>query len=263
MNNNKKKLFWVIGIIAAFLGIAIFTGITRESGALPWNTNNGGTLLLPLVFLSAAVDSINPCAFSVLLLTIAFLFSLGKARPGILRLGSVYIFGVFVAYLLIGLGILQALSFFGVPRFMSKLAASLLILLGGIELLNEFIPSFPIKLRIPSGSHAMMARLMEKASTPTAFLLGAFVGLCEFPCTGGPYLVILGLLHDQATFFSGFGYLLLYNLIFILPLALILLAASNESVLQKVQEWRKNSIKKFRIWGGIAVVILGILIFVL
>ncbi len=263
MNNKKKKLLWTLGLIGVFAAVVLFTGIARESGALPWNAANGRALLFPLVLLSAAVDSINPCAFSVLLLTIAFLFSLGKTRSGVLRLGSVYILGVFLAYLLIGLGILRALSFFGIPRFVSKFGASLLILLGGIGLLNEFVPSFPIKLRIPSGSHATMARLMEKASLPTAFLLGAFVGLCEFPCTGGPYLMILGLLHDKATYLSGAGYLFLYNFVFILPLALILLAASNEALLEKVQEWRKNNIKKFHVWGGIAVMILGILIFIL
>lgn len=260
---KNKKFVWILGLVILFGAAVLFLKTSAGSTSFVWNISNEGKFLAPLVLIAAVIDSINPCAFSVLLLTIAFLFSLGKARSGVLRIGSVYVLGVFLAYLLIGFGILQALSFFGVPHFMAKLGASLLILLGGIGLLNEFVPSFPIKLRIPSGSHATMARLMEKASLPTAFLLGAFVGLCEFPCTGGPYLMILGLLHDKATYFSGVGYLFLYNLIFVLPLALILLAASNEAVLEKIQGWRKNNIKRFHIWGGIAVVVLGILMFLL
>ena len=134
------------------------------------------------------MDSINPCAFSVLLLTIAFLFSLGKMRSSILKIGGVYIFGIFLAYLLIGLGILQALHVFSVPHFMAKVGATLLILLGFIGIINEFFPSFPIRLAIPTLSHRTIAGLMEKASVPTAFILGALVGICEFPLHRRPLI---------------------------------------------------------------------------
>jgi cytochrome c-type biogenesis protein len=113
-------------------------------------------------------------------------------------------------------------------------------------------------LKIPTASHATMAKLMERASLPTAFVLGALVGLCEFPCTGGPYLLILGLLHDSSSYWSGLGYLFVYNLVFIIPLALLLLLASDRLLLDKVQNWRKNNVRKFHLWGGLAVIILGV-----
>jgi len=216
---------------------------------------------LPLIVISALVDSINPCAISVMLLTIAFLFSLGKLRSGVIKAGAAYILGVFLIYLLIGLGILQALHIFGVPHFMAKVGAGLLILLGVVNLIPEFFPSFPIRLGIPQSAHKKMGELMEKGSILTAFVLGAFVGLCEFPCTGGPYLVALGLLHDAQTYWFGLGYLILYNLIFVLPLIVLLLIASDKAVLGKVQEWRKTNIRGMRLWGGIAVIVLGLLIF--
>lgn len=259
---NKKFLAIIAAILVFGALVAVFKFSSGGTSFL-WQWSNGGKLLMPLVLVSAAIDSINPCAFSVLLLTIAFLFSLGKMRSGILKIGGIYILGIFVAYLLIGLGILQALHVFGVPHFMSKIGALLLIVLGLIGIIDEFFPSFPIKLKIPTASHAAMARLMEKASMWTAFLLGALVGLCEFPCTGGPYIMILGLLHDHSTYWSGFGYLVFYNLIFILPLVLILLAASDRAVLDKVQDWRKNNVRKFHLWGGVVVIFLGLLIFLL
>jgi cytochrome c biogenesis protein CcdA len=89
------------------------------------------------------------------------------------------------------------------------------------------------------------------------------VGLCEFPYTGGPYLMILGLLHDSATYISGFGYLILYNLIFVSPLVLILLLASNQALLSKVQEWQRSESKTMRFSLGIAMIILGLLIFLM
>lgn len=245
---------------AILLVVGLFRFTEAGTGIL-WSISNGGKWLLPLVGISALIDSINPCAFSILLLTIAFLFSIGKIRGKILKIGGMYILGIFLAYILIGLGIFQALHIFNTPHFMAKIGASLLIVLGAINLINEFFPAFPIKLQIPHAAHHKMAELMEKASLPTAFLLGGLVGLCEFPCTGGPYLMVLGLLHDQATYLPGLGYLILYNLIFILPLVVILFLSSDKALVEKVQAWQRQERKLMKIGGGIAMVALGILIF--
>ncbi|MDH4323439.1 MAG: hypothetical protein OEW90_04795, partial [Betaproteobacteria bacterium] len=124
-----------------------------------------------------------------------------------------------------------------------------------------YVPAFPVKLAIPQAAHHKMAVLMERASIPTALALGGLVGVCEFPCTGGPYLMAVGLLHDQATYYAGVGYLLLYNVIFVLPLVLILLVASNASLLGKVQQWQQDRRRAMRLGGGGAMVALGLLIF--
>lgn len=259
----SKKLAILIGIAALLFGSVILLKIGNIGTTALWNLSGEGKWLLPLVGIAALIDSINPCAFGILLLTIAFLLSLQKTRASILKIGGVYILGLLTVYILIGLGILQALHIFNTPHFMAKVGAFLLIALGGINLINELFPSFPIKLRIPQAAHAKMATLMNKASLPAVFLLGVLVGLCEFPCTGGPYLMVIGLLHDQQTYLSGVGYLLLYNLIFILPLVIILLISSDSALLEKIKAWKKSETKHMRLWGGIAMVILGLLIFFL
>lgn len=256
-----KKLFILIIAGLFFLGLVLFFKFGNIGAAALWNFSNGGKWLLPLVGVSALVDSINPCAFSVLILTIAFLLSIGKLRSSILKIGGSYIAGIFLVYLLIGLGLLQALHLFNTPHFMAKVGASLLIALGAINLINEFFPAFPLKLKIPQVAHARMAQLMEKSSMPTAFLLGGLVGLCEFPCTGGPYLMVLGLLHDQGTYLTGVAYLLFYNLIFVAPLAIILSLASDKTLLDKVQAWQQKEKKVMRFGGGIVMIILGLVIF--
>ena len=258
-----RKLILLIAVGVLFLAAAGFFLSGSAGTQALWNISDGGRWLLPLVGVSALIDSINPCAFSVLLLTIAFLFGIGNSRAGILRIGSAYILGIFAVYLLIGLGIVQVLHLFNTPHFMAKVGATLLIALGAINLANEFFPSFPIRLRIPHAAHRRMATLMGQASLPTAFLLGALVGLCEFPCTGGPYLMVLGLLHDQATYFTGVGYLLLYNLIFILPLGILLAIASSKELFARVQAWQREERKGMRLWGGVAMLALGVAIFFL
>jgi len=75
--------------------------------------------------------------------------------------------------------------------------------------------------------------------------------------------MVLGLLHDQATYLKGLSYLIFYNLIFVAPLVVILFIVSNESLLNKVQTWQKHEKKDMKVWAGVAMILLGALIFFL
>ena len=111
----------------------------------------------------------QPCAFSVLLVTIAFLFSLGKPRKEVLLLGGSYIVGLYIAYFLIGLGILKALHIFGVPHFMGRLYAAAVIIFGILNLLGYFFPTINWLPGIPKELHQKMAKLLERVSLPGYF----------------------------------------------------------------------------------------------
>jgi len=253
-------------IIATLFIIIVALVILKNSSvtsSIIWDLSNKGAWLLPLVLISALLDSVHPCSFSILLITIAFLFGMQMTRKKILQIGGLYIAGIFTSYLLIGLGILKVLHLFNTPHFMGKLGATILIIFGVINLINEFFPNFPIKLKLPAVSHNIMGRLIEKASYLTALGLGFLVGICQFPCMGGPYLMVIGLLHDQMTYYAGFGYLVLYNIILALPLVVVLFIAADKIVVAKVQEWKKTSLNNLRLWAGLAMIILGILIFYL
>lgn len=255
----KKILIIFSIIIVALIGLVILKNSSMTT-AFIWGLSNGGVWLLPLVLISALLDSVHPCSFSILLITLAFLFGMQMTRKKILQIGGTYIVGIFVAYLLIGLGILKVLHLFDTPHFMGKLGAIILITFGVINLINELFPKFPIKLKIPAVSHTAMGRLLEKASFPAAFGLGLLVGICQFPCMGGPYLMVIGLLRDQVTYFSGFGYLVLYNLILILPLVAVLWISADKVIVNKVQEWKRNNIRGLKFWVGIVMIIIGIII---
>lgn len=257
---TRKLSFLLAGTLLLF-GLVLVFRIENIGTTALWNLSDGGKWLLPLVGVAALIDSINPCAFSILLLTIAFLLSIGKLRSSVLAIGSAYILGIFLVYLVIGLGLLQTLHIFDTPHFMAKVGASLLIVLGLINITKEFYPAFPLRLGIPQAAHGKIAVLMEKASVPTAVGLGVLVGLCEFPCTGGPYLMVLGLLHDYTTYYTGAAYLVMYNAIFVLPLVLILLIASDQTLLAKVQAWQQGERRVMRWGGGVAMVALGAVIF--
>lgn len=257
---NYRRIVSAGVVLILLIVVTIFFRWSGSSNVV-WSVSNEGTWLLPLITISALLDSINPCAFSVLLLTIAFLISVGRLRSSIMSIGGAYIAGLFTVYFLIGVGLVQVLHLFNTPHVMAKIGAGLLLVLGVVNLIAARFPSLGIQIRLPQSLNAVMAGWIKNASLPTAFLLGALVAICEFPCTGGPYLTAVGLLHDKATAWSGFGYLILYNLIFILPLVIILILAGDSNVVGKLEQWEQDNKKRMRIGTGIAMIILGVFIF--
>src|SRR3990167_8991737 len=256
-----KKIIITIGIVlVVMIGLVILKNSSATSSII-WSLSNEGTWLLPLVLIAALLDSLHPCSFSILLITIAFFFGIQVSRRKILQLGGTYIAGIFAAYFLIGLGILKVLHLFNTPHFMGKLGATILIVFGIINLINRFFPKFPIKLKIPGVAHSAMRGLMEKASFPAVCGLGIFCCICQCPWMGGPGLMVIGLLRDQVTYMSGFGYLLFYNLILIPPLVVVLFIAAKKELVEKVQFWKRENMDGLRLWAGIAMIIIGILIF--
>jgi cytochrome c biogenesis protein CcdA len=218
-------------------------------------------LTFGVITLAALLDSINPCAFSILFLTIAFLFSIGRDRKSVLITGSLYILGIAITYILIGVGVLQVLSFFNVTNGLARFGALVMIVFATVDILDLYIPNFPIKLAIPKSAHHKIAKYINKASVFAALFMGVMVGMFEFPCTGGPYIFVLGLLHDNASFWSGFGYLVWYNFVFVLPLILALLFATNKKVAGKIDSMRKDGTKKSRLIINIVLISLGLLMF--
>lgn len=218
--------------------------------------------LLPIVLVSGFLDGINPCAFAVLLFFIAFLFTLKRTRKDIWKMGVVYISSIYLAYLLIGFGILKAILFTDAPHFMAQVGAWLVIVLGVINLIGIYFPRFPLKLRIPHASKETLTNWIHKATLLAAFVLGFLVGLCTFPCSGGIYVAIIGLLAAKTTYWSGVSYLLLYNLMFIVPLIIILILASNKYAVEKLTQWEQAESKAMKILSAVTMVALGLIILI-
>ncbi len=257
---NRYRLIVGVALLVLIVGLTVFFR-SSQSAAIIWSISNNGTWLLPLISISALIDSINPCAFSVLFLTIAFLVSIGRLRSSIMVIGGSYIAGLFTVYFLIGVGLIQVLHLFNTPHFMAKFGAALLFVLGALNVISARFPSVGIQIRLPASLNQIMAQWIRHASVPTAFFLGALVGLCEFPCTGGPYLTAVGLLHDQATYLNGLLYLVLYNVIFVLPLVVILILAGDARVVEKLEQWELKNKSRMRFYTGVGMLILGIVIF--
>ncbi len=219
--------------------------------------SDSGTLLLPAVLLTGLLDGINPCALAILLFFVSFLFTIRKTRLSVARMGAVYIGAVYVVYFLIGLGLLRASTLFE-GHWLGQAGAILLILLGLTNLLGAIFPRFPIRLEVPERSKEGLQKWMHRATLPTTLVLGVLVGLHTFPCSGGPYVAVLGLLGSQTSFWEGVGYLVLYNLMFVLPLVVVLVLSLDPVLGKKVQAWERDSSRTVRVVTGAAMALMGV-----
>jgi cytochrome c biogenesis protein CcdA len=227
-----------------------------SAGPLPIGQANLAQLL-PAVVVTGLLDSINPCAFAVILLLLAFLFTLRKARSHILKLGFVYIAMIFLVYFAIGLGLLGTVRLSDEPHFVARLGSWILIGLGAVNLIEYYVPEFPIKLHMPAFAGARAHELIRKATLPATIGAGILVGLCTFPCSGGIYVSVITLLNAKTTMAWGVSYLALYNIMFVLPLIAILLATGNRVTAKAWAGWERQHALDIRLWYGLAMVTLG------
>lgn len=214
--------------------------------------------LLPLVAITGFLDGIHPCAIAILIFFIAFLLTLRRSFKNIFFLGLVYILVIFLTYLGIGVGLFSGIMLFGQHHFFAKLGSWLLIILGLINLKDYFFPNLPFHLRLPRVSGDKIRSLLQKASLPTVIVAAFLVGLCSVPCSGGIYAVITAFLAAKTTYWVGFGYLLLYNLMFVMPLLIILALAANPATLVKLGEWQTKYHRPYRLVSGFLMIGLGI-----
>jgi cytochrome c biogenesis protein CcdA len=214
---------------------------------------------LGLVVISAAIDSINPCAIGVLILMISVLLGSGKSTKRMLLLGGAYIFAIFFTYLIAGLGLVYFFSAIPilVAEYLSIAVGILVIFAGMLEMKDYFWYGKGVSLQIP---HRFAVKIQELSGKNSTFfgvmLLGAFVAAVELPCTGAPYLAIITVLRVDFNFIA-FAMMVLYNLIFIAPLLIILGMVAAGVKLSAVQKWKEEGKGGMRLAIGLLLVALG------
>jgi len=213
---------------------------------------------LGLVLGSAAIDSINPCAIGVLILMISVILGGHKSVGKMLYLGGLYIFSIFLTYLLAGLGLLYFLG--SIPLFVTEYISitvgSIIVLLGLIEIKDYFWYGRGISLGIPLIFTKKIQEMAKNITVPGVILTGAFVAGVELPCTGAPYLAIITILSTNFNLVA-FLLLVLYNIVFVLPLLVILLLVAGGTKLPAVKAWKQESRGVMRLAIGLLLVGLG------
>ncbi len=220
------------------------------------------SLSLLAVIGAALVDSINPCAIAVLLILMgALLISNDKKKS--LKAGFAFTLSIYIAYFLFGLGLFSAIQISGLSYWFYKIIGILAIIIGLANLKDYFwYGAGGFVMEIPRSWRPKLKEMLGKVTSPIgAFLMGFVVCLFELPCTGGPYIVILGLLADKMTMWASVPILLLYNLVFVLPLIIItLLLYFGFSSVESATKWKETNLRVLHLIAGLIMLVLGILI---
>ncbi|MFH0961101.1 MAG: cytochrome c biogenesis protein CcdA [archaeon] len=166
-----------------------------------------------------------------------------------------------VAHFLFGLGLFSAIKVSGLSFWFYKGIGFLAILIGLANLKDFFwYGGGGFVMEIPRNWRPALKKLLSRVTSPFgAFLMGFVVCLFELPCTGGPYIFILGLLAEKATFVSTFPVLAIYNIFFVLPLLLITFGIYlGFSQVETAAEWKEKNLRNLHLVAGIVMLLLGL-----
>ena len=177
-------------------------------------------------------------------------------------IGLISIVAVYVTSLLAGLGLVWfqgTLISMGLAVYLGSVVGLILLIFGILEIKDFFWYGKGFSLAIPK---RFTGTIKERAASVTgagAILLGIFVAMVELPCTGGPYLLITSLLATSFDM-TAFYYLLLYNLIFVLPLIIIVALAGFGIRYNAMKAWKESKKKWMRLVAGLLLVFFGLFI---
>lgn len=236
------------------------------------NEQESSKLSIGKIISLGLADSVNPCALSVLALVLIAIVTYNPGnRKKILLAGFSFVLAVLIMYLVYGFLIIKAFevveSITSIREFLyGKLGINFILGIGAIVLgvlgLKDFFSYKPggVGTEMPLFLRPKVNKLISKVTSPlAAFGVGIFVTLFLLPCTIGPYVILGGLLVGEG-FVSAIPSLLLYNLIFVLPMiAVTILVYIGSRKAEDVKDWKDKNVRYMHLAAGILMLIIGIL----
>ena len=196
---------------------------------------------LPAVLMAGLLDGINPCAISTLVFFMSLLAVSRVRNRQLIVLGISYVLASFVTYLAIGFGLLRFLHLFSgfalLRRTVEWAMIALLLLFAFLSFRDaiRFRKSYDghdVTLQLSTGMkkriHAVMRRGLKSGHLIVGGLfIGMLVTALESVCTGQVYVptLVLILKNNALADSRAWIYLMAYNLLFVLPLVLVFIAA--------------------------------------
>ncbi len=231
----------------------------------------GGLVSFPLVTLAGLVDGINPCAIGMMVTLLGYLIvfggpasskfkvqssklGIGNQNRKILKIGLAYIVSVFVTYLVVGLAFYSTVAQIQqiAGGVVNRVVGVILGIAGAIMLKDVVWPESPVHLRIPGVSKEKLMGLIEKVSVPAAVMLGVAATVLETPCSLPLYVGTTTVLANSGMPLAVVvGYFLYYNLLFVLPLIVILVLMLKGKQVVEMREWEHKAERWMKLVLGI------------
>ncbi len=237
------------------------SGIFTENYFSPIEEKDETIELTWAVLIGAAlVDSVNPCTIAVMVMLLGVILATdGKEKT--LFASLTFIAVIFIAYMLMGLGILKAITTTGATNIFYTVVtiAALVLSVMEINAYFRYKPGF-FSVEMPVFLRPTIKKVMGGAtSLPGVAVAALFCSFFLLPCSSGPYLLVLGMVAKAVTLQS-FFYLVIYNLVFILPMVLI--AGSifiGKTSVEKIGRLKEMYIKEIHLISGLILFLLFLL----
>lgn len=241
-------------LVEELVNLEMITRIFRESDLLIVPGETDYLRLFAVVVIAAFMDTINPCSFSVLLVLLTFVFY-GVGKKAVLRVGLAFTFGIFVAYFILGLGLMRVFQqVLGIKYIVSLLA----IVLGSLRI----VEALGVKVKhLPTSFAGRISARIEEASNPrSGFGAGIVTGFLMLPCSSAPYFIVLSLLSESASMTAGLAFLVLYNLIIILPfVAITVIIYSLMRTTMELKLWSLDNRRWINLLMGVGLILLSVI----
>jgi len=218
---------------------------------LPGTLDPQHSSLFALTATIAGLDAFNPCAFFVLLFLLSMLVHAG-GRGRILAVGGVFVLCSGLLYFLFMAAWLNLFRLIGHIPAITLAAGFLAVSVALVNIKDYFWFRRGVSLSIPEGAKpglfARVRELLSVRSLPmmlvSALLLAVFANLYELLCTLGfpmVYTRVLTLRDVPAA--EQYLWLALYNLIYVLPLAVIVVLFALTLGRRKLKEYEGRLLK--------------------
>lgn len=225
------------------------------------------TISLSILTVAALTNGLNPCGIGMMITFLGYLLVFagkGKDKKWLYQTGLVYILSVFVTYLIFGL-LFYGVAFYFQRWWLAGLFKYLIgvgiMVAGLIQLKDAFWIESPIHLRMPKFGFEKINKLMAKTNFGVTILIGflttAFSTPCMLPLYIGTTAVIA---RSGLPMFKVLSLFLYYNLVFILPLIVILAIMVSGNKIVAMKEWEHRNTKWMRLILGIVLIVTGWLI---
>ena len=207
--------------------------------------------LLMFTLIIAGMDSFNPCAFFVLMFLLSLMVH-ARSRTRMLLIGSTFVAISALIYFMFMAAWLNLFMMIGAVPVITLIAGMVAITIGIINTKDYFLFRQGPSLTIPESAKPTLYRRMRnllKADSIATMLLGtATLAIAansyELLCTAGFPMVYTRLLTlSELSNLQHYAYLVLYNLIYVIPLIIIVIIFSYTLGAYKLTEQQGRFLK--------------------
>ncbi len=204
-----------------------------------------------LTLVIAGMDSFNPCAFFVLLSLLGLLVHV-QSRNKMLLIGGIFVFFSGFIYFLFMAAWLNLFLVMGHVAVITMIAGSVSVVIAGINIKDFFLFKQGVSLTIPDSAKPKLFDRMRKLLRSTSLVsiligttvLAVVANFYELLCTAGFPMVFTRILTlNNLSTTTYYLYLVMYNVVYVVPLFIIVLGFTLTLGRQKLTEWQGRVLK--------------------